>query len=102
VRRRDARTWAAAIEDFTDVLVEHSGNRYVAELLERMRNVLSLIAGASQAMPGRRRRSVEEHRAILDAIRAGDPAAAAAATDAHLDSIESDSLGVLEQLSTAA
>jgi DNA-binding GntR family transcriptional regulator len=102
VRRRDARTWAAAIEDFTDVLVEHSGNRYVAELLERMRNVLSLIAGASQAMPGRRQRSVEEHRAILDAIRAGDPVAAAAATDAHLDSIESDSLGVLEQLSTAA
>jgi DNA-binding GntR family transcriptional regulator len=102
LKRREPRRWAAAVEDFTDLLVEHSGNRYVAELLERMRNVLSLIAGASQAMPGRRQRSVEEHRAILDAIRAGDPVAAAAATDAHLDSIEGDSLGVLEQLSTAA
>lgn len=99
LKRRDARRWAAAIEDFTDVLVEHSGNRYVAELLERMRNVLSLIANISQAAPGRRDRSIEEHRAILEAIRKGDAAAAEAATCAHLDSIESDSLDVLSQLS---
>jgi DNA-binding GntR family transcriptional regulator len=101
LRRKDARRWAAAIEEFTDVLVEDSGNQYVADLLERMRNVLSLIANLSQATPGRRNRSIEEHRAILDAIRAGDPEAAAAATCAHLDSIERDSLAVLSQLSAA-
>lgn len=101
LKRRDARRWAAAIEDFTDVLIEHSGNRYVADLLERMRNVLSLIANISQAAPGRRERSIEEHQAILEAIRSGDPAAAEAATCAHLDSIERDSLDVLSQLSAA-
>jgi len=101
LKRREPRRWASAVEDFTDVLVEHSGNRYVAELLERMRNVLSLIANISQAAPGRRNRSVEEHRAILDAIRDGKPKAAEAATRAHLDSIEKDSLEVLAQLSAA-
>jgi DNA-binding GntR family transcriptional regulator len=101
LKRRDPRRWAAAVEDFTDVLVEHSDNHYVAELLERMRNVLSLIASVSQASPGRRNRSIEEHKAILKAIRKGDPEAAAKATCAHLDSIESDSLEVLAQLPAA-
>jgi DNA-binding GntR family transcriptional regulator len=101
LRRKDTRRWAAAVEDFTDVLVEYSGNRYVAELLERMRNVLSLIANVSQAAPGRRKRSIDEHKAILDAIRKGNPKAAEAATRAHLDSIENDSLEVLSQLSAA-
>ena len=58
LKRKDPRRWAASVEVFTDVLVEHSGNRYVADLLERMRNVLSLIANVSQASPGRRNRSV--------------------------------------------
>jgi DNA-binding GntR family transcriptional regulator len=102
LKRREPRRWAAAVEDFTDVLVEHSGNRYVDELLERMRNVLSLIANISQAAPGRRNRSVEEHRAILAAIRERKPKAAEAATRAHLDSIEKDSLEVLAQLSAAS
>jgi DNA-binding GntR family transcriptional regulator len=101
LKREDARRWATAVEDFTDVLVEHSDNRYVAELLERMRNVLSLIANLSQAVPGRRDRSISEHRAILDAIGRGDAEAAAIATCAHLDSIERDSLDVLTELSAA-
>jgi DNA-binding GntR family transcriptional regulator len=96
--RRDTRRWAEAIGSFTDTLVEYSGNRYAADLLERMRNILSLIANVSQVAPGRRARSIEEHRAILDAIRARDPAAAARATRAHLDSIEADSLQALEQV----
>jgi DNA-binding GntR family transcriptional regulator len=97
---RDARRWATAVAAFTDVLIEYSGNRYAADLLERMRNVLSLIANVSQAAPGRRARSVEEHGAILDAIRSHDPDAAAEATRAHLRSIEVDSLRALERVST--
>jgi DNA-binding GntR family transcriptional regulator len=98
LNRRDTRRWAEAIGSFTDTLLEHSGNRYAADLLERMRNILSLIANVSQVAPGRRARSIEEHRAILDAIRARDPAGAARATRAHLDSIEADSLQALAQV----
>jgi DNA-binding GntR family transcriptional regulator len=98
LKRRDTRRWAEAVESFTDTLLEYSGNRYAAELLERMRNVLSLIANVSQVAPGRRARSIEEHGAILDAIRKQDAAAAADATRAHLSSIEADSLKALEQV----
>ncbi|MGZ4233791.1 MAG: GntR family transcriptional regulator [Solirubrobacteraceae bacterium] len=99
LKRKDTRAWAEAVERFTDTLLEYSGNRYAAELLERMRNVLSLIANVSQVAPGRRTRSIEEHQAILAAIRVHDPAAAAEATRTHLNSIEADSLLALEQVS---
>jgi DNA-binding GntR family transcriptional regulator len=99
LKRRDARGWAEAVERFTDVLVEYSGNRFAAELLERMRNVLSLIANVSQVTPCRRRRSIDEHRAILAGIRSRDPEAAAQATRAHLASIEADALHALAEVS---
>jgi DNA-binding GntR family transcriptional regulator len=102
LKHRDTRRWAEAIGAFTDTLVEYSGNRYGAELLERMRNVLSLIANVSQVAPGRRARSIEEHRAILDAIRRRDPEAAAEATRAHLRSLEEDSMHALEQVSVGS
>jgi DNA-binding GntR family transcriptional regulator len=102
LKRRDARRWAVDIEAFTNLLVEHSGNRHAAELLDRMGNVLSLIANVSQGAPGRQARSLEEHRAILEAIRAGDPDAAAQATERHLRSIEDDSVRALEQVDAAA
>jgi len=98
LRRRDTRRWAEAVESFTDTLVAYSGNRYAADLLERMRNILSLIANVSQVAPGRRARSIEEHRAILEAIRRSDPSAADEATREHLSSIESDSLRALEHV----
>lgn len=101
LKRNDARRWATAIETFSDALIDHSGNRYAAELLQRMRNVLSLIANVSQVAPGRRARSIHEHRAILEAIRNRDAKAAAKATQAHLDSIEADSLQALQQVSSA-
>jgi DNA-binding GntR family transcriptional regulator len=102
LKRNDPRRWATAIEAFSDALIEYAGNRYAADLLQRMRNLLSLIANVSQVAPGRRARSIAEHRAILDAIRKGQPEAAAKATRAHLDSIEADSLQALEQVSSVA
>ena len=98
LRRRDTRRWAEAVESFTDTLVAYSGNRYAADLLERMRNILSLIANVSQVAPGRRARSIEEHRAILEAIRRGDPVAADNATREHLSSIEGDSLRAIDHV----
>ena len=98
LKRKDTRRWAEAVESFTDTLLEYSGNRYAADLLERMRNILSLIANVSQVAEGRRARSIEEHRAILEAIRKRDPEAAAEATRAHLSSIETDSLQALEHV----
>ncbi len=91
----DAERYGEAVRRFSDAIVAASENRYAQDFLERLRNVLTLIAHISREMPGRRTRSVEEHRAIFDAIKAGDPVAAEKATRTHLASIEQDSLGAL-------
>ncbi|SDF52473.1 FadR/GntR family transcriptional regulator [Klenkia brasiliensis] len=54
--------------------------RFMAEIADRIRD--SRIESLSQE--GRPHRSLEGHRAIADAIRAGDPDAAAAAMAAHI------------------
>jgi DNA-binding GntR family transcriptional regulator len=94
----DDAAYGEAIRGFSDVIIEISGNRYAADALERLRNVVSLIGHISRKAAGRRARSINEHIAIFEAIRAGDSVAAAAATRAHLESIEQDSLQALSQL----
>ena len=98
----DARLWATAVDQFSGLLIEHANNRYASDLLDRMRNVLSLIANVSQGAPGRRTRSLEEHRAILAAIERRDPDAAVTATLSHLDSIEADSFAALSDAHDSA
>jgi DNA-binding GntR family transcriptional regulator len=95
LRDDDAERYGEAVRQFSDTLVAASENRYAQEFLDRLRNVLTLIAHISREVPGRRTRSVEEHRAIFNAIKARDPAAAEKATRTHLASIEQDSLNAL-------
>lgn len=78
---------------FSDLMAEACGSRRMAKLLEDLRSVLLLIGNTSLRAPGREARSIAEHEAILAAIRAGDPDAAARATAAHISSIEHDSVG---------
>jgi DNA-binding GntR family transcriptional regulator len=91
----DEAVYLEAIRGFSDLLIEEVHNRYAVETLDRLRNVLGLIATISRSSPGRRQRSVEEHRAILQALRDRDPAAAAEATRRHIESIERDSVAAL-------
>jgi len=65
----------------------------MAKLLVDLRSALLLIGNTSLRAPGREERSIAEHEAILVAIKSGDPEAAARATEAHIRSIEHDSLG---------
>ncbi len=62
-----------------------------SELLARlMGEIADLIRESrieSLSQPGRPRRSLAGHQAIADAIRAGDPAAAAAAMHAHVEMV---------------
>ncbi len=94
----DGEAYGEAVRQFSDIIVEASGNGYAADALERLRNVLNLIAHIARKTAGRRERSIREHIAIFEAIKAGDGGAAAAATRAHLESIEQDSPHALSQL----
>lgn len=88
----DRRRFLDCLTEFSDVQAEACGNSRMARLLVDLRSVLLVIGTTSLRAPGRERRSVEEHEMILDAIKAGDAEGAAAATAAHIQSIERDSL----------
>ncbi|MBS1878858.1 MAG: GntR family transcriptional regulator [Actinobacteria bacterium] len=91
----DVHSYTAAVEAFSDTLLERTGNQFAMDLLQRLRNILALTASVAQRTAGRRRRSIDEHAKILKAIVDGDPEAARAATRAHMLSIETDALEAL-------
>jgi GntR family transcriptional repressor for pyruvate dehydrogenase complex len=70
--------------EFHRVIAQNAGNDDVAGLL---RSVLALVGEERRAalrLPGQIRKAVDDHRAILDAIRRSDPAEARARTLKHL------------------
>jgi GntR family transcriptional repressor for pyruvate dehydrogenase complex len=74
----------AADAEFHRVIAQNAGNDDVAGLL---RSVLALVGEERRAalrLPGQIRKAVADHRAILDAIRRSDPAAARELTLKHL------------------
>jgi DNA-binding GntR family transcriptional regulator len=81
-----------SLTDFSDVIADACDNSRMAKILYDLRSVLELIGNTSLRAPGREERSIEQHEAILAAIRTGDAEAASAATEQHIRSIEHDSL----------
>jgi DNA-binding FadR family transcriptional regulator len=86
--REQERAYHAADVAFHAALVEATGNAPLASLVRRIDDAL-LAARYPLARPAyRRSRAIPEHEAILAAVRARDGAAARAAMQAHLDTVE--------------
>ncbi|WP_210569210.1 GntR family transcriptional regulator [Streptomyces sp. GESEQ-4] len=66
---------------------EFSGQRTAVELLERLNAQLVRHRFQLALRPGRPQQSLNEHLAMIEAIRARDPQAAEAAVRAHLTSV---------------
>jgi len=94
----DVETYGDSIRRFTDQLLASSGNHYAVQALQRIHGVLALIANISRETPGRRRRSIDEHRAIVEAIKVRDPDRTAEATRMHLRSIADDTIKAVQHL----
>jgi DNA-binding GntR family transcriptional regulator len=92
LRSRDRRRFVDSLTAFSDIQAEACGNSRMAKLLVDLRSVLLLIGTTSLRAAGREERSIAEHETILDAIKAGEPELAARATEAHIGSIQRDSL----------
>ena len=69
---------------FYAVLLEACGNAVVDELLLGLHARINLLRARSMSRPGRAAHSAREMRAMLEAMRARDPAAARAAAVAHV------------------
>ena len=59
-------------------------NRYLLDMLDRMRRSLVLVSGTTLALPGRGPDSIKEHDAIVSAIEARDENAAEEAARRHI------------------
>jgi GntR family transcriptional repressor for pyruvate dehydrogenase complex len=73
---------------FHRAIGEATGNVALIELIESIGEQLMQERAALLSQPTRPQQSLDEHSAIYDAIRAGDPERARAAALAHLESVE--------------
>lgn len=69
---------------FHGMLHRASHNRYLSQMLDRMRRSMVLLSSTTLARPGRGASSVDEHDRIVAAIEARDETTAQAAAEAHI------------------
>jgi DNA-binding GntR family transcriptional regulator len=86
-----------ASDAFYTVLLEHSGNHIVRQLMLPLFNRIALLRATSMSSPGRAAHSMRELRAILKAIEARNPQAAAEAAAKHVRRASQAAVAVLEQ-----
>jgi GntR family transcriptional regulator, transcriptional repressor for pyruvate dehydrogenase complex len=88
---------------FHDVVSAAAGNATMATLLAGLsRRTLRNRFGTGPLGGESRRRTIDEHQAILDAIEAGDPVLAGAAATMHVATMEASLRAALGHLSTVA
>ena len=102
---RADRRRAAADREFHVCIARASGNAALAQVIEQLwaasEQPLSARMEALFVSHGRRRDSIGEHRAILDAIRRRDAAGARRAMRTHLHNAERQRLVLLRQAGSA-
>ncbi len=81
----DIRALLEAKDRFYDVLLAGAGNRSIRSILGGLQARVSLLRRTSLSQPGRARAALEEVRAIVEAIEAGDGEAAARACAHHVE-----------------
>ncbi|WP_405807118.1 GntR family transcriptional regulator [Streptomyces sp. NBC_01187] len=83
----DPETYSALNRRLHDLIAEISGQKVAQGLLDRLNGQMVRYQFRLSLRPGRPAQSLPQHLAIIDAILAGDPEAAEAASRAHLDSV---------------
>ncbi|GAB3206616.1 GntR family transcriptional regulator [Marinactinospora thermotolerans] len=81
----DRRAFVLADREFHRAIVTASGNEILIHLYGTLRDRQLRMMEEGTRTAARMRRNIEEHGAILEAIRAGDPAAARTAVRVHMD-----------------
>lgn len=88
--RGDATASAEADFAFHAALFEAADNVFLEALFEPLTSVLRAMREETSSVPEFRSHAVDRHAAILRAVTAGDPQAARAAMEAHLDQTAED------------
>jgi DNA-binding GntR family transcriptional regulator len=92
----DIRAMLRAKDRFYGVLLDGSGNRSIQSILGGLQARVRVLRAGSLSAPGRPARAVEEIRAIVEAIEAGDAEGAAQAAATHVE--QAAAVGLAAQL----
>jgi GntR family transcriptional regulator, transcriptional repressor for pyruvate dehydrogenase complex len=83
--RQDPDAFLKEDLEFHSLLARATQNELFVLLLESLAQVLLEVRLLGLRIPGTASRAVQHHSSVLEAVRAGDPAAARAAMDRHMD-----------------
>ncbi len=86
-RKGDTLRYTECNRRFHEVLVRASRHQTAARLLDSLRAQMVRYQYRTVLAPGRLPRSLQEHRAIVDAVASKDPDAAEASVRAHLQAV---------------
>ena len=89
-RIADTEAFVRADLAFHQVIMDASGNAFLAELFAPIREVLAVARRQTSAIPQIRRNAIEHHRKILEAIRARDRIAAGETMRLHMVQTQGD------------
>ena len=103
-RKRDAdvQTMLQAKDHFYDVLLEGSGNSVVRSMLEGLHARVRVLRATSLSQPDRPAGTLQEIRALVEALEARDGDAAAEAAAAHVNAAARAGLQGLAEMDPAA
>jgi len=93
----DPRVLARHNQRFHESLYLAAHNRYLLKTLSALRDAMALLGETTFAAQGRPASALAEHRAIVEAIRAGNPEAAEAAARAHIQGAQRTRIRMLAE-----
>jgi len=94
----DLDAWHVADQAFHQVLFEAAGNVRLQQAIQSLNSQMHRIRAGHLALEGRMDRSLEEHRALTEAILSGDGRAAEETMQAHLRDVRDSLINVLERV----
>lgn len=94
----DLDAWHVADQAFHRILFEAAGNDRLQQIILGLNSQMHRIRAGHLALEGRMDRSLEEHRALTEAILSGDGQAAEEAMHTHLQDLRDSVVNVLERL----
>ena len=84
--------------EFHDLLYHASRNKRLVGIISNLRDQLTRFRTVSMSYPGRLEATMEEHRAIVDAISNGDSKAAEKAAEKHMENSEKTLLKAMDAM----
>jgi DNA-binding GntR family transcriptional regulator len=99
---KDTKTYYALNIEFHDMLLDAAGNPRAKTIYDNLVKEMHLFRRRGLSIATNIARSIDEHRAITEAVAAGEPEAARVAAERHITSGLSRYMQLVEQEEAAA